>query len=84
MVDNCEGVDAGQDDVLGDFTGESFYGYEEDVGIADLLLGLDTPEADLAVVQGDFIWRRQQDVYRDDNERSYQRLCLPELLLKLP
>jgi hypothetical protein len=43
VVDDGEGVDSGQDEVLGYLVGESFHGYEEDVGIADFLLGLDTP-----------------------------------------
>ena len=56
MVDNGQGVDAGQDEILGDLAGQRLHGDEEDIGIADLLLGLDAPETNLTIVQGDFIW----------------------------
>lgn len=55
VVDDGEGVDAGEDEVLGYFVGERFHGYEEDVGASDLLLCLNSPEADLAIVEGDLI-----------------------------
>lgn len=55
VVDDGEGVDSCQDEVFGDFVGERFHGDEEDVGIADFLLGLDTPQSDLAIVESDFV-----------------------------
>jgi len=58
VVDDCEGMDASEDEVFGYFVCEGFHCDEEDVGIADLFLGLDTPESDLTVVECDFIWLR--------------------------
>jgi hypothetical protein len=58
MVGECEGADAGEDEVLRDLVGERLDGYEEDVGGADLLLRLHAPEADLAIIERDLICRR--------------------------
>ena len=55
MVDDCEGMDACENKVLGDFVGECLHSYEENVGVADFFLSLYAPEADLAVVESDFI-----------------------------
>lgn len=55
VVGEGDGANAGEDEVLCDFVCEGFDGDKEDVCGADLLLGLDTPEADLAVVEGDFV-----------------------------
>jgi hypothetical protein len=71
VVGERDGANAGQDQVLCDFVGESLDGDEEDVGVADpvrvsrvsggrcrrglLLLSLHAPEADLSVIEGDFI-----------------------------
>ena len=71
MIRQCEGAYAGQDQVLCDFVGERFDGYEKDVGVTHsifvnaglhavcgcllLFLRLEAPKADLAVIEGDFI-----------------------------
>jgi hypothetical protein len=55
VVGEGDGADACQDEVFGDLVGEGFDGDEEDVGGADLLLRLDAPESNLAVVEGDFV-----------------------------
>ena len=55
VVGERDGANAGEDEVLCDFVGEGLDGDEEDVGGADLLLRLHAPEADLAVVEGDFV-----------------------------
>lgn len=72
MIGQCDGCDAGEDQVFGDFVGEGSDGDEEDVCGADparaleaghwgteaassLLLGLHSPQADLAVIEGYFI-----------------------------
>jgi hypothetical protein len=56
MVDYRKRVDACQHEVLCDFIRECSHADEEDVGIPDLLLGLDAPEPDLTVVQGNLVW----------------------------
>ena len=55
VVGERDGAYAGEDEVLRDFVGKGFDRDEQDVGGADLLLRLDAPEADLAIVEGDFI-----------------------------
>lgn len=57
MVCQRDGAHAGEDEVLCNFIGECLDVDEKDVGGANLLLGLDTPKTDLAVVEGDFVWR---------------------------
>lgn len=56
VVENCDGLDAGENEVLGDLGCEAAEVDEEDVCVADLFLGLDSPEANLAIVEGDLIW----------------------------
>lgn len=56
VVDDGEGVNACQDEVLCDFVGKCFHGDEEDVGVADFFLCLDSPESYLSVVEGDLIY----------------------------
>lgn len=56
MIADGQGMDAGQDEILGYFVGEGFHGYEEDVGRTDFLLGLNAPESDLTIVESDFIF----------------------------
>ena len=56
VVDDGDGFYAGEDQVLGYLGCEAAEVDEEDGGVADLLLGLDAPEADLTVVQGDLVW----------------------------
>jgi hypothetical protein len=55
VVCERDGADAGEDEVLCDFVGEGFDGDEEDVGGAYLLLRLNSPEPDLAIVERDLI-----------------------------
>lgn len=57
VVGEGDGANAGEDEVLCDFVCEGFDGDKEDVCGANLLLGLDAPEADLAVIEGDFVCR---------------------------
>jgi hypothetical protein len=73
MVCERDGAYAGQDEVLGDFVGKGLDGDEQDVGCAhsmsvsssyrskrrhvSLLLRLDAPQANLSVVESDFICR---------------------------
>ena len=58
VVSDGDGADACENQVLCDLVGEGFEADEEDVGGAYLLLGLDAPEADLTVVEGDFVCTR--------------------------
>ena len=55
VVDNGEGADSGESEVFGYFGSQCAEGDEQDVGGADAFLGLGAPEADLAVVEGDFV-----------------------------
>jgi hypothetical protein len=55
VVCEGDGAYAGEDQVLCDFVGERLDGDEEDVGGADLLLRLHAPEADLPIIEGDFV-----------------------------
>jgi len=55
VVGERDGAYASEDKVLRDFVGKGLDRDEQDVGGADLLLRLDAPEADLAIVEGDFI-----------------------------
>lgn len=60
MVGECDGADACQHQVLGDLVGEGLDGHQENVGVANPGLRLKTPEADLAVVESDFVWQHQR------------------------
>lgn len=76
MVGKCDGAYASKDKILCDFVGERLYRDKENVGSADpsqirnyakdskgvssLLLRLNTPEADLSIVQSDFIYIRSR------------------------
>lgn len=55
MVCEGDGADACEDEVLCNLIAEGFDADDEDVGGAYLLLRLNAPEADLAVVEGDFV-----------------------------
>lgn len=50
VVGEGDGAYAGQDQVLCDLVGEGLDVDEQDVGIADAILRLEAPEADLPVV----------------------------------
>lgn len=54
-VEDGEGADAGEDEVLGNLIGEGSHGDEEDVCALNLGLGGHAPEADLAIIKGDFL-----------------------------
>lgn len=58
VVGEGDGANACEDEVLCDFIGEGFEADEEDVCGAYLLLCLNAPETNLAVVEGDFVYRR--------------------------
>lgn len=73
MVDDREGVDSGEHEVLSDFVAEGADGDEEDVGVADFFLGLHAPEADLSVVEGDFVWGVLVNGILGVNARMYLR-----------
>ena len=55
VVDEGERGDAGEDEVLGHLVAERLDVDEQNVRVADLLLRLHAPEADLAVVEGDLV-----------------------------
>lgn len=77
MVNDCEGVDASKNEVLRNFVGERFHGYEEDVGVADFLLRLYAPEADLAIVEGDFICESGQKMVMAGCEKDVVPALMP-------
>lgn len=54
-VEDGERADAGEDEVLCDLVGQGSDGDEENVCVLDLGLGGHAPEADLAIIEGDFI-----------------------------
>lgn len=54
-VEDGDGADACEDEVLGDLVGEGAHGDEQDAGVLDLGLRGHAPETDLAVIEGDFV-----------------------------
>ena len=97
MVCECDGANAGEDKILCDFVGKRFDGDEEDIGGTNsvwinwcwqsgrernsLLLRLNTPQANLSVVEGNLIYEPSQYWNSPSLERSYpQRSYLPRPL----
>lgn len=55
MICKGDGANAGKDKVFGDFIGKGTDGNEQNICGANLLLRLNTPESDLAIVEGNLI-----------------------------